>query len=70
MRDDEPGLSEEPGGHDDEVSGSRAANKHASDAGGGTIPVEEEQPDPGAEPGDDHGLQEENAETSADQPSQ
>ena len=70
MRRDEPNLSEEPGGHDDEVSGSRAANRNASEAGGGTIPVDAEPPGPDGEPGDDHGLQEENAETSQDQPSQ
>jgi hypothetical protein len=70
MRQDDAGLEEVPSGHDDEVSGSRTADHHASESGGGTIPVDQEQPDPDAEPGDDHGLQEENAETSQDQPSQ
>lgn len=70
MRQDEAGVSRQPGGHDDEVSSSEAANESASEAGGGTIPLEDEQPDPGARPGEQHELQEENAETSLDQPSQ
>ncbi|MCW2822948.1 MAG: hypothetical protein JWR64_2743 [Marmoricola sp.] len=56
-----------PGGHDDEVSGSRTANKSASESGGGTIDLEDEQPDPDTER--EERLQEENAETSLDQPS-
>jgi hypothetical protein len=60
-----------PGGHDDEVSGSATANKHASESGGHTIPIDEEQPHPEDEParGGDT-LQFENAETSLDQPSE
>jgi hypothetical protein len=69
MREDQP-TGNRPGGHDDEASASPAANESAEEAGGHTIPVEEEQPDPGAEPGEGHDLQEENAETSQDQPSQ
>ena len=63
-----PQVSE---GHDDDVSGSPTANKHASESGGHTIDIEDEQPsgNPGAEDdGDD--VQEENAETSLDQPSE
>jgi hypothetical protein len=56
-----------PGGHDDEVSGSRTANRSAEDSGGGTIAIEDEQPSPGHEREQD--VQEENAETSLDQPS-
>ena len=70
MREDEAGVNRQPGGHDDEVSGSEAANETASEAGGHTIPLEDEQPDPGSVPGEDEDLQEENAETSLDQPSQ
>lgn len=67
MREDEA-TGGRPGGHDDDASASEAANESAEEAGGHTIPVDEEQPDP-----DDRGedeLQEENAETSLDQPSQ
>ena len=56
-----------PGGHDDEVSGSRTANRSAEESGGGTIAIEDEQPRPDDEP--EEKLQEENAETSLDQPS-
>jgi hypothetical protein len=56
-----------PQGHDDEVSGSRTANRSAEDSGGGTIPIEDEQPDPGHQR--EEGQQQENAETSLDQPS-
>lgn len=59
MREDEPDGGR-PGGHDDEVSAHPAS-------GGHTIPIEDEQPDPHVEAED--GLQEENAETSLDQPS-
>ena len=55
------------GGHDDEVSASRTANKSASESGGGTIAIEDEQP--GGEAPRQEWLQEENAETSQDQPS-
>ncbi len=67
VRDDEP-TGDRPGGHDDEASSNPAANESAAEAGGHTIPVEDEQPDPHGE-GEDE-LQEENAETSLDQPSQ
>jgi hypothetical protein len=60
MRDDEAAGSR-PGGHDDDASAHPAK-------GGHTIPIEDEQPDPHVEEEDD--LQEENAETSLDQPSQ
>jgi hypothetical protein len=56
-----------PAGHDDEVSGSRTANQSASESGGGTIALEDEQPDSAHER--EEQLQEENAETSLDQPS-
>ena len=59
-----------PGGHDDEASASTANDESAEEAGGHTIPIEDEQPDPGSEPGEGTTLQEENAETSEDQPSQ
>jgi hypothetical protein len=62
MRDDQP-SGDRPGGHDDDASAHPAS-------GGHTIPIDEEQPDPGAEPGEGHDLQEENAGTSEDQPSQ
>lgn len=74
LRQDEPDTAgQRPGGHDDEASASPAADKHASEAGGHTIPLEDEQPGPGpdeqpAQGGDT--LQFENAETSLDQPSE
>ncbi len=61
MREDEP-AGERPGGHDDDASANPTPSGH-------TIPVEDEQPDPGSEPGEGHEVQEENAETSQDQPS-
>jgi len=74
LRQDGPtGTSSE--GHDDDASANPAANKDAEEAGGHTIPVEDEQPDPqsqsesgAAQDGDT--LQFENAETSLDQPSE
>jgi hypothetical protein len=56
-------------GHDDDASASRVNDKHASEAGGHTIPIEDEEshPRPAAEEDD---VQEENAETSLDQPSE
>ena len=69
QRQDDAG-GDRPGGHDDDASASPAADRSAEEAGGHTIPVDEEQPDPGSEPGDDTEPQEENAETSLDQPSQ
>ena len=70
MREDHAAVSRQPGGHDDEVSGGRAANESAEEAGGGTIPVDREQPAPEVDRDEDEALQEENAETSLDQPSQ
>lgn len=67
LRQDGP-PREVPGGHHDDASASRAANRSAEEAGGGTIPVDEEQPDP-RPPGRDE-AQEENAESSLDQPSE
>ena len=66
LRQDEPegGL---PGGHDDEVSGSKTANKSAEESGGHTIALEDEQPGPDHDR--EENVQEENAETSLDQPS-
>jgi hypothetical protein len=70
MRQDEPSGGR-PGGHDDEASASTANDESAEEAGGHTIPIEDEQPDPKDQQsqGEDD-LQEENAETSLDQPSQ
>lgn len=56
-----------PGGRHDDVSGSPGANKSAAESGGGTIPLEDEQPDPRPD-GAQH-AQQENAGTSLDQPS-
>lgn len=70
MRQDDSGLAEPSGGHDDEVSAAPTANRSASESGGGTIPLEDEQPGASTSPGEGQGLQEENAETSQDQPSQ
>ncbi len=56
------------GGHDDEASASPVNDRHAEDVGGGTIPIEDEQRDPRPETG--RTLQQENAETSLDQPSE
>jgi hypothetical protein len=70
MRQDDTGLAETPGGHDDDVSAGPTANKSASESGGGTIPVEDEQPPAATSPGEGQELQDENAETSQDQPSQ
>jgi hypothetical protein len=62
-----------PAGHDDEASASEANDETAERAGGHRIPLEDEQPhsgaDPGTEPGEED-LQEESAGTSLDQPSQ
>jgi len=57
------------GGHDDEASASDTNDKHASESGGHTIPLEDEQSHPDPEPEEDD-VQEENAETSLDQPSE
>ena len=56
------------GAHDDEVSAGKAANKTASESGGGTIDIEDEQPGGDDVPREEQ-TQYENAETSLDQPS-
>jgi hypothetical protein len=68
LRQDGPSR-EVSGGHDDDVSGNPDADKHASESGGGTIPIEDEQPHPRAGSEEDD-VQEENAESSLDQPSE
>ena len=69
LRQDGVGEGDLPGGHDDDASGSRTNDKHASESGGHTIPLEDEQPHPEPEPEED-AVQQENAETSEDQPSE
>jgi hypothetical protein len=49
------------------VSGSKTANKSAEESGGHTIALEDEQPGPDHDR--EENVQEENAETSLDQPS-
>ena len=56
-------------GHDDDASASPAANESAEEAGGHTIAVEDEQPDPDTSSEED-AAEKENAESSLDQPSQ
>ena len=68
LRQDEPGR-EMSGGHDDDASGNPAADKHASESSGHTIPIEDEQPGPRAGSEEDD-VQEENAGSSLDQPSE
>jgi hypothetical protein len=68
LRQDGP-TNESSEGHDDDASANPAANKDAEEAGGHTIPIEEEQPDSKPSQGGDT-LQFENAETSLDQPSE
>ena len=69
QRQDDPGVGEVSSGRDDDASASPANDKHAEEAGGHTIPIEDEQPDPGTERGEND-LQRENAESSLDQPSE
>ncbi len=69
LRQDGP-TNESSEGHDDDASANPAANKDAEEAGGHTIPIEDEQPDPQAGRQDGDTLQFENAETSLDQPSE
>jgi hypothetical protein len=57
------------GGHHDEASASSTNDRHASESGGGTIPLEDEQSHPQPDSEED-AVQEENAETSQDQPSE
>jgi hypothetical protein len=69
QRRDGKGVGPAEGGHDDEASASSTNDRHASESGGGTIAVEDEQPHP--EPAsEEDAVQEENAETSLDQPSE
>ncbi len=73
LRQDGKGAGGTSGGHDDEASASSTNDKHASESGGHTIPIEDEQshPEPDSEPDSgESGVQEENAETSLDQPSE
>jgi hypothetical protein len=69
LRQDGKGGGEVHDGHDDDASASSTNDKHASESGGHTIPIEDEQshPQPDAEEDD---VQEENAESSLDQPSE
>jgi hypothetical protein len=69
LRQDGLGVGSAGGGHDDEASASPTNDKHASESGGHTIPIEEEQSHPAPQSEEDE-LQEENAETSLDQPSE
>ena len=69
LREDSKGEGNLTGGHDDDASASRANDEHAEEAGGHKIAIEDEQPDPHP----DHeqtDVQEENAESSLDQPSE
>jgi hypothetical protein len=69
LRQDGQGEGPLAGGHDDDASGSKANDKHASESGGHTIALEDEQPHP--EPAqEEDAVEEENAETSLDQPSE
>lgn len=74
LRQDGQGAGGTSGGrpdvrHDDEASGSRTNDKHASQSGGHTIPIEDEQSHP-EPPSEEDAVQAENAETSLDQPSE
>ena len=69
LRQDDKGVGEPHRGHDDDASASKANDKHASESGGHTIPIEDEQSHPRPASEEDH-VQEENAETSLDQPSE
>ena len=78
LRQDAAGAPSRPG-HDDDASASPANDKHASESGGHTIPLEDEQPGPSGAEGEEESeeaarsgdtLQFENAETSLDQPSE
>jgi hypothetical protein len=66
----EDGASTQDGpGHDDDASGSPAADQSAEEAGGHTIDIDDEQPNPDGT-AEEEPVQRENAETSLDQPSQ
>lgn len=69
LRQDGKGVGDPHGGHDDDASANQANDKHASEAGGGTIPLEDEQSHPRPDSEEDD-VQQENSETSLDQPSE
>jgi len=69
LRQDDKGAGEVARGHDDDASASQANDRHASESGGRTIPIEEEQSHP-LPADEEEDVQEENAETSLDQPSE
>lgn len=69
QRQDGKGEGHLTGGHDDEASGGPTNDRHASESGGHTIALEDEQPDPEPEADKPKSLQEENAGTALDQPS-
>ncbi|MCW2847514.1 MAG: hypothetical protein JWR90_1488 [Marmoricola sp.] len=69
QRQDDQGMGPSRGGHDDEASASETNDEHASESGGGTIDIEDEQPRPEPEREEDD-VQEENVESSLDQPSE
>ncbi|MET0998154.1 MAG: hypothetical protein ABWX73_05515 [Marmoricola sp.] len=69
LRQDGKGEGPLSEGHDDEASASRTNDKHASESGGGTIAIEDEQSRPAVD-SDESEDQEENAESSLDQPSE
>ncbi len=69
LRQDGAGQATLPGGHDDDASGSDTNDKHASESGGHTIPLEDEQSHP-QPPSEEDDVEQENAETSQDQPSE
>ena len=69
QRQDALGAGRVTDGHDDDASASKTNDKHASESGGGTIDIEDEQsrPEPMSE---EDAVQSENAATSLDQPSE
>ena len=69
QRQDGLGAGRVAGGHDDDASASETNDQHASESGGGTIDIEDEQshPEPTSE---QDAVQSENAESSLDQPSE
>ncbi len=73
LRQDGTDAGRRSGGHDDDASASRTNDKHASESGGGTIAIEDEQGHPDAEHDESPSPEEpqqENAESSLDQPSE
>lgn len=69
LRQDGTGQGGLTGGHDDEASGGSTNDRHASESGGGTIPLDDEQPHPTPASEEDD-VEQENAQTSLDQPSE